>query len=254
MFDSVKLETVYAGCTALILSALLLFSFSGFIFDFHSWSFYCVALLSYMRSSTAQYVDWMGWGERMRDCVCVSQWAPPTSCIKAPCLVCRRAISRVTQLPDRASGNFKKPVEYSFTTESTRRAFSSNWIITELQVCALSFEEDIALLCFQLMALSLLFWGQGTSVEARTGYLSGYISSSALNVCVCAGIAFKVQSIQQWQYIIYCLLVANKFVLFNQVTRLNGILVFVWLLSRVYFGPLWSTVLRIIGHGPKAWL
>lgn len=30
----------------------------------------------------------------------------------------------MTQLPYRTSGNLKKPVEYSFTTESTRRDFS----------------------------------------------------------------------------------------------------------------------------------
>lgn len=125
----------------------------------------------------------------------------------------------MTQLPYRASGNFKKPVECSFTTEPTRRAFLSSGIIIELQVCALPFKEGIALLSVDGFILAFL----RSVLEARTGYLSGYISSSALNVRVCRGIAFKVQSIRQRQYIIYCSIAAIStamFFLFNQSTEL----------------------------------
>lgn len=100
------------------------------------------------------------------------------SCLAEPVAISRNLWSALLQL--------KRGEELCHSTETTE----NYWYVHFL------FKESIALLCFQLMGLSLLFWGQWTSVEARTGYLSGYISSSALNVCVCRSIAFKVQTTQ----------------------------------------------------------
>ena len=51
-------------------------------------------------------------------------------------------------------------------------------------------------------------------MEKRTGYLSGYISSSALNVCVYKGVKHLTEAVHH-----ILLLVANDFALFfNEVS------------------------------------
>lgn len=122
------------------------------------------------------------------------------SCLTEPVAISRNLWSALLQL------NLQEELSYPAESSSHYRY--------------VHFHLKKVLLCFQLMGLSLLFWGQWTSVEARTG-LSGYISSSALNVRVCRGIAFKVQSIWQRQYIIYCSIAAISTAFFYLIRALS---------------------------------
>lgn len=152
-------------------------------------------------------LDGLGGGGWETACVSVNEPLPPPipykgspsgvqellaewhSCLAEPVAISRNLWSALLQLKQRE--------ELCHSTETTENYRYVHFL----------FKESIALLCFQLMGLSLLFRGQWTSVEARTGYLSGYISSSALNVCVCRSIAFKVQTTQSDRgsilYIVY---------------------------------------------------
>lgn len=95
---------------------------------------------------------------------------------------CVGTISRVTQLPYRATGITKNPVECSFPTGPTRRSSLFGSQVTYRYVHFL-LRYYTTLLSADGFILAFLR-SENKCSEARTGYLSGYISSSALNVGV----------------------------------------------------------------------
>lgn len=159
----------------------------------------CYIVVHELQQSTVMY--WMGWGKRMRGCVCQSM--SPSH------LLYKGSLSGVEEL---------LAEWHSCLTEQSRNLWSTLWQLNLQEEHLTELSDNYRYVHFLFKRVLLcsasswwlypwFFWGQGTSVEARTGYLSGYISSSALNVCVCEGIASKVQSIPKRQYIIHCLFV-----------------------------------------------
>lgn len=126
----------------------------------------------------------VGWEVERKDgvCACVSQSMSPSH------LLYKGSLSGVQELLTEWHSCLAEPLAIwrnlrsaHLQLSSTKKRFLSrprHHRVTGM--CALFFTEVFLLLCLHLMGLSLRFWGQCTSVEARTGYLSGYISSSAL--------------------------------------------------------------------------
>ena len=120
-----------------------------------------------------------------------------------------------------------------FTAASTRRAFPIQLNQQELKVRDTFFYFICDLLCTELMTLSLLLWGQGTSVGTRTGYLSAYISSTAPHLCDYKGSVLKASNRAGSSCVVYFC-----FAVFDAVSELNSFSGSVELVSRAYFEPL----------------
>jgi len=159
---------------------------------------------------------------------------------------CVGAISRVTQLPCRTSGNIKKPVEYSFIADSTRRAFLSDW--TEKNIRYVPFFLCGRHCCAPSWWLYPWFFEVKAQVlETRTGYLSGYISSSALNVCVSVRNCLQVVKHSRGA-VHHALFICCK-------GHFHELQVLFDLHTQPILDPLLvDCVLHITGQGPKEWL